>query len=76
MIIVETDRIYCIYTRTNRHIRWKYAQYGGRYESPEKCIEEAKKHCASGTEYLIETMDGERVAVGFIGQGEQHNDLI
>ena len=66
MIILETDRIYCIYVRTNRHIRWKYAQYGGRYETPEKCIEEAKKHCTTGTEYLIETLDGEKIATGFL----------
>ena len=33
MIVVKTDKIYCLYVRTNRRVKWQYAEYGGRYET-------------------------------------------
>lgn len=64
MIIVETTAIYVLRTRTSRHVRWQYAEYGGRYESVEEAVETAKKHyAATPFEYLIENMiTGEETA--------------
>jgi hypothetical protein len=66
MIIIETDRIYSVYARTNRRVKWQYAEYGGRYETVEKAINVAKEHYGSQrAEYIIQTFDGEIVAQGF-----------
>ena len=35
MVVVKTEKIYCLYVRTNRRVRWQYAEYGGRYETAE-----------------------------------------
>lgn len=67
MIIVETDRIYCVYVRTNRRIKWQYAEYGGRYETIDKAFEKMKEHMgAISYEYRITKLDGEVVATGFM----------
>ena len=67
MIIIETDRIYCVYVRTNRRTKWQYAEYGGRYETIEKAIEVAKNHMgATPFEYQIQTLDGEVVATDLV----------
>lgn len=74
MIIVETDRIYCIYVRTNRRTKWQYAEYGGRYETVEKAIEKMIEHMGDTPyEYRIENMnDDEVVATGFMNwEGKQ-----
>lgn len=55
MIVIETDRIYAIYCRTNRRVKWQYAEYGGRYRTPEEAIEAAKMHYGDRAfEYMIE----------------------
>ena len=67
MIIIETDRIYCVYARKSRYVKWRYAEYGGRYETVEKAVEAVKEHFGNErVEYLIETLDGEKMAQGFI----------
>ena len=67
MIIVETDEIYCIYVRTNRRVKWKYAQYGGRYKTIEAAIEAARQHMgAEPFEYRIENLDDDSVTTGFV----------
>lgn len=67
MIVVETDKIYCIYVRTNRRVRWKYAEYGGRYETQEKAIEKAKEHYGDiPFEYLITNLENDEEITGFV----------
>ena len=67
MIIIETEKIYCVYARKNRRVKWRYAEYGGRYETVEKAIEAVREHFGDErVEYLVETLDGETKAQGFI----------
>ena len=67
MIVVKTDRIYCVYVRTNRRIKWQYAEYGGRYETIEKAIEVAKERMGETPfEYRFEELGGEVVATGLV----------
>ena len=60
------ERKYCLYCRTNRRTKWRYAEYGGRYETVEKAIEKAKEHYTEKTEYIVEDMYGNLVATGFV----------
>lgn len=66
MIKIETNRIYAIYTRQNRRIRWQYANYMGRWETPKKAIEIAKERIEGDFEYRIEEIGGGIVMAGFI----------
>jgi hypothetical protein len=67
MIIIETDRIYCIYVRTNRRTKWQYAEYGGRWETVEKAIEKMIERMGDASyEYRITTIDGEIIKTGFM----------
>lgn len=62
----QPERKYCIYCRTNRRTKWRYAEYGGRYETVEQAIEKAKEHYTEKAEYIVEDMDGNLVATGFV----------
>lgn len=67
MITIETDRVFSLYIRTNRRVKWQYAQYGGRYETVEKAIETAKKHMGETPfEYLVENFEGETLTTGLV----------
>ena len=66
MIKIETNRIYAIYTRQNRRIRWQYANYMGRWETPEKALEIATERIEGDFEYRIEEIGGGIVMAGFI----------
>lgn len=66
MIIIETNRIYSIYTRTNKRIQWRYADYQGRWETPEKAIEIATQRVNGDFEYIIEDMEGNLIKTGYI----------
>lgn len=66
MIKIETNRIYAIYTRQNRWIKWQYADYMGRWETPEKALEIAKERIEGDFEYRIEEIGGGIVMAGFI----------
>ena len=67
MIIIETDKIYCLYVRTNRRVKWRYAEYGGRYETVEKAIDAVKERFKNErVEYLIESLDDDSSVQGFI----------
>lgn len=68
MIKVETDRIYSIYVRINSRIPWKFATYGGRWETPEKALKVAEANMDSPFEYRIENFDGSFVQTGFVGK--------
>lgn len=63
MIVVETDRIYVIYVRTNSRVKWKYSTYGGRYKTIEEAVKAAKEHFPDTSfQYLIENLDtGEEI---------------
>lgn len=63
----EDNRIYHLKVRTNRHVKWQYAEYGGRYESMEKAIASAKNHMGDkGFEYKIWNMVTDEEVIGFI----------
>lgn len=68
MIIIQTDRIYSIYARTNRKVQWRYAEYCGRWESIDRAIEEVKSRYTEKVEYRIEDFDGEVIKTGFINE--------
>lgn len=71
MIIVETTATYVLRTRTNRRVRWQYAEYGGRYESAEAAVEAAKQHYgATPFEYLIENMATDEETTGLVNWPE------
>ena len=67
MIVIETDMTYAIYVRTNRRVKWRYASYGGRYDTVEDAIESARRHFPPNTqfEYRVEDFNGDVVATGF-----------
>jgi hypothetical protein len=67
MIVIETNKIYCLYVRKNRRVKWRYAEYGGRYETIEKAIDAVKEHFpGERVEYLIENLDSDETIQGFI----------
>lgn len=67
MIVVETDKIYKLYARTNRRVKWKYAEYGGCYRTVEEAIESAKKHYSDiPFEYQIINLDDDSTITGFV----------
>ena len=67
MIVIEDNRIYAMYVRTNRRIKWTFAEYGGRYETIEQAINSAKKHFGNTPfEYSIENMETDEITTGFI----------
>lgn len=67
MVVVKTEKIYCLYVRTNRRVRWQYAEYGGRYETAEKAIEKAKEHFGDAPfEYLITNLENDEEITGFV----------
>lgn len=60
MIHIESDRIYSIYVRTNRHVQWQYADYCGRWATPEEAVEKAKERTPGDFEYMIQDLTGDR----------------
>ena len=60
MITIEDGKRYCLYSRTNKRVKWRYAEYGGRYASYEDAIASAGRH-ANGepVQIRIEDMYGE-----------------
>ena len=43
MIVIQDNRPYSIHYRTSRRTRWQYAEYAGRYASPEDAVEELRR---------------------------------
>lgn len=68
MTIIQTDRIYSIYARTNRKVQWRYSEYCGRWESINRAIEEVKARYTEKVEYRIEGFGGEVIKTGFINE--------
>lgn len=68
MIIMQDDgKHFAVYCRTNRRVQWRYAEYGGRYESPEKAVEAVAAHYqGQRCEYQIENMDDGSIITGFV----------
>lgn len=66
MITIEADKIYCLYCRTNRNVKWRYADYGGRHETVKKAIEKAKEHYTEKSEYIVEDIEGNLIVTGFV----------
>jgi hypothetical protein len=59
MVRIEDDKRYCLYYRLSRRVRWKYAEYGGRYETAKDAVAALKEHVHEWCEYQIEDMLGE-----------------
>ncbi len=67
MIVVTDGKAKILHCRTNRRVKWQYADYGGRYVSNEAAIESAKEHYGSQPfEYHVEDMDTKEVVTGFV----------
>jgi hypothetical protein len=67
MIVINDDRVNVIYTRTNRRVKWQYAEYCGRYASIDEAIERAKEYYGDqGFEYRIENRETDEVTTGFV----------
>ena len=65
MIIINDNKIYVLYVRTNRRVKWRYSEYGGRYESVEKALQSAKEHFnGQWFEYQIENMETDEIITG------------
>ena len=72
MIVIETSRIYAIYVRTNRRVKWQYSTYGGRYETPDEAIEKAKSKLGDTPfENRIENMNTDEITTGFVNWGRK-----
>lgn len=61
MCMEQTDRIYSAYTRTNRRVRWQYAQYNGRWASVEEAIKVAMERNEKPFEYQIINIAADKV---------------
>ena len=60
-------RTYAIYVRTNRRVKWQYAEYRGRWSSVEEAIEEAKSLMnGEPFEYRVENIGTDEVFTGFV----------
>jgi len=65
MIIVQNERRFAVYYRTNRRTQWRYATYAGRWESLERAIAEAKDRLAKQVgEYRIEDASTDNIHTG------------
>jgi hypothetical protein len=54
MIVIQDNRPYSIHYRTSRRTRWQYAEYAGRYASPEGAVEELRRRLdGQPAEYLV-----------------------
>lgn len=62
------NRIYVAYIRTNRRVKWKYADYCGRWASVDEAIKAAEERAGEGAafEYRIENRATDEVITGFI----------
>ena len=59
-------RTYAIYVRTNRRVRWQYAEYCGRWSSVEEAVEEAKARMnGEPFEYRVQNIGTDEVFTGF-----------
>lgn len=67
MIVGHTDRIYIAYYRTNRRVRWDYAEYAGRWETLERAIEEVRERLNGqrGEYRIVNVFTSEKAAQGF-----------
>ena len=66
MIVVKTDRVVCIYVRTNRRVKWQYATYCGRYRANAEALQAASKIMGDVPyEYLIENRETDERTTGF-----------
>lgn len=67
MIAITTDRTKAIYVRSNRRVRWQYADYCGRWESADRALNEAKgQYAGQHFEYRIEDICTGEVVTGFV----------
>ena len=63
-----------MYTRTNRRVKWKYADYCGRWASVDEAIKAAAERMAGGVsfEYRIENRATDEITTGFAtGSGNE-----
>lgn len=67
MIVITDNRSKCTYARTNRRVRWKYAEWCGRWETVDEAIARVKEiFPGQKVEYKIEDRATDDVITGFI----------
>lgn len=67
MIVINDNKSKVLYVRTNRRIKWQYAEYGGRYETIEEAINSAKDHYGDQPfEYSIDDWDTGETITGLV----------
>lgn len=67
MIVVNDNKSKVLYVRTNRRIKWQYAEYGGRYETVKEAIDSAKDHYGDQPfEYSVDDWDTGETITGLI----------
>lgn len=67
MIVVKTDRVVCIYARTNRRVKWQYTTYCGRWRDKAEALQAASKIMGDVPyEYLIENRETDERTTGFV----------
>lgn len=65
MIIVQDERRYALYCRTNRHVKWQFAQYAGRFCTIEEGIENIKQHLPGQSfQYLAQDTETGKETIG------------
>ncbi len=68
-MMIETNRTFKAYARTNRKVRWQYSEYCGRWESKERAIAEVmERYEGERAEYRIENMETDEVETGFLNK--------
>lgn len=62
------NRIYVIYIRINRRVKWKYADYCGRWVGVDEAIKAAEEYAGADApfEYRVENRATDEVITGFI----------
>ena len=65
MILIKTDRVYVAYARENRHVRWCYADYCGRWATMDEAIQKVKDMYDNSVEYMIFNMETDETVRGF-----------
>ena len=59
------NRVWALYCRVNRRIRWEYATYCGRWETVERALAEVKDRYDDPVEYRIENKTTNDVLIGY-----------
>lgn len=66
-VMTGTNRVYAIYCRTNRRVKWEYSAYCGRWETKEEALQKVKDFYGDQPfEYLIQTIGTQHTETGMV----------